>query len=143
MPRDRVRPSVQALSGQLRSQLDHPLTNLLGRGDRRRLRTPGARLKRLQTPFPVASQQAVQMLTGEPVLDSRLGDRQLMGDDLENSNADTGHALRLSAAPRTRRAGDRRYGIALRAPPPRRPSQPLSTPKPGVTYVPRHEGPIT
>jgi hypothetical protein len=41
------------------------------------------------------------MPTGEPVLGSGLGDGQLLGDDLENSNAGTGHALRLSARPRT------------------------------------------
>ena len=49
-----------------------------------------------------------------------------------------------SAHPRTAARGDRRYGVALRAPPPRRPPQPqASTPPPGETYVPTHEGRIT
>ena len=59
------------------------------------------------------------MPTGEPVLGSGLGDRQLLGDDFEDGNTSTGHAPRLSAAPRTSTipaiaAAASPYGLGLR-----------------------------
>jgi hypothetical protein len=62
---------------------------------------------------------------------------------LKNSNTRSGHARDPHRTPGQAAPGDRRYGLALRARPPRRPPEPCSTPQRGVTYVPRHEGPIT
>jgi hypothetical protein len=41
------------------------------------------------------------MPAGEPVLGSGLGDRQLLGDNFENSNASTGHPRTLAPSPDT------------------------------------------
>ena len=144
MPADRVRSGIQSVSGQLRSQLDHPHANLLRRRDRCRPRAARARLERSKASCSVAGQEAVQMPAGEPVLGSSRGDRQLLGHDLENSNTRSGHARDCPPTPGQATPGDRRCGVALRAPPPRRPPQPQApTPPPGETYVPTHEGPIT
>ena len=110
MPADRVRPSVQAVSGQLRSQLDHARANLPRRRDRRRPRAPGARLERFQASFSVAGQEAVKMPTGNPVLGCSRGNRQLLGHDLKNSDASSGHARDCSPTPGRCTPGDRRCG---------------------------------
>ena len=83
------------------------------------------------------------MPAGEPVLGSSRGDRQLLGNDLKNSNASKRHARDSQPTPGQGAPGDRRSGVALRAPPPRRPPQPQHHPNPGVTHVPSHERPIT
>jgi hypothetical protein len=76
---------------------------------------------------------------GEPVFGSSLRNRQLLGDDLENTTPARDTPRDSQPPPGHTRAGDRRSGLALRAPPPQRPpGQPL-----GVTYVPRHERHIT
>jgi hypothetical protein len=82
------------------------------------------------------------MPAGEPVLGSGSGHRPLPGRDLENSDASTRHPRTVSPPPDDAR-GDRRCGLALRAPPPRRPPRHQLQPDPGVTYVPTHEGRIT
>ena len=84
------------------------------------------------------------MPAGDPELGRSRGDRQLLGNDLKNSNTRSGHARDCPPTPGQAAPGDRRYGLALRAPPPRRPPQPQApTHPPGVTYVPTHEGHIT
>ena len=68
------------------------------------------------------------MPAGEPVLGSGLGDRQLLGDNFENSNTSTGHARDSRPPPGHTHTGDRRSAVALRAPPPRRPPEPQLQP---------------
>ena len=80
------------------------------------------------------------MPAGEPVLGSGLGDRQLLGDDLEDSNASTRHPRTVRPPPDDPApaiaAAASPYGLGLRDD--RR--NPLTL---GVTYVPTHQGPIT
>ena len=129
VPTDRFGASVKSVGGELRSQLDHPLTNRLRRGDRRGLRTAGPRLQGVQAAFSETGQEAVEMPAGDPELGRSRGDRQLLGNDLENSNTRSGHARDCPPTPGQAAPGDRRYGLALRAQPPRRPPQPqASTP---------------
>src|SRR3954449_1403002 len=76
----------------------------------------------------------------EPVLGSSVGDRRLVGNNLQDSDVSTGHARHANPPTGWRRS---RSGIALRAPPPRRPAPATSESGQGVTYVPTHERPIT
>ncbi len=136
MPADRVRSGIQSVSGQLRSQLDHPRANLLRRRDRCRPRASRARLERFQTSFPIAGQEAVQMPAGDPVLGRSRGHRQLLGHDLKNGDASSGHARDCSPTPGRHAPGDRRSG-------PRSARASATTAGLGVTYAPRHQGHIT
>ena len=45
----------------------------------------------LQPALAVTGQQAVQLTTGEAVLDGRFRDRELLGDDLQHDDAMLGH----------------------------------------------------
>src|SRR5207237_2058558 len=76
------------------------------------------------------------MPAGEPVLGSSRGDRQLLGNNLKNSNASKRHAHDCQPTPGQARTGDRRSGT--------RPARASAT-NAGLaaTYVPTHEGPIT
>ena len=72
----------------------------------------------------------MQMPAGEPVLGSSSGNRQLLGDDLKNSDASYGTCPRLSAHPRTGRApAIAATALALGLAPPRRPPEPQLTPR--------------
>ena len=79
-------------------------TDRLRRRDRRCLRAARARLERVQATLSVAGEEAVQMPAGDPVLGSSRGDRQLLGNDLEDSNTSSGHARDCQPHPRTSRA---------------------------------------
>ena len=50
------------------------------------------------------------MPAGEPVLGSSSGDRQLLGNDLKDSNASMRHARDCQPTPGQARTGDRRSG---------------------------------
>ena len=93
-------------------------------------------LERIQASFAIPQEETVQMPTGDPVLGSSRGHRQLLGDDLKNSDTSLGHAGDCSPAPGRR---------ARRSPLRRRPtgSACATTAGLGVTYVPTHERPIT
>ena len=82
------------------------------------------------------------MPTGVPVLGSGLSNGGLFGNDLENSDASTGHARDCQTTP-----GQARPAIAAAAPPSglrlRNDRRSLASTEPGVTYVPTHERPIT
>ena len=67
------------------------------------------------------------MPAGEPVLSSSSGNGQLVGNDLRTATRARDIPAQ-SAHPQTAARGDRRYGVALRAPPPRRPPQPQPKP---------------
>jgi len=109
---------------------------VLRRRDRRRPRASRARLERLKTSFPVAGQEAVQMPAGDPVLGCSRGNRQLLGHDLKNGDASSGHARDCSPTPGRRAPGDRHSG-------PRSARASATTAGLRVTYVPRHQGHIT
>src|SRR5271155_3032069 len=79
MPGDRDWPRVQPVRGQPSTQLDHPPADVLGRPDRRRLRAPGPRLKRLQASFPITGQKAMKKPAGKPVLASGSRDGKQAG----------------------------------------------------------------
>src|ERR1700693_5936476 len=64
------------------------------------------------------------MPAGDPVLGSSRRHRQLLGNDLKYSDMSSGHARDCSPTPGQHAPGDRRSGLALRAPPPRRPPEP-------------------
>ena len=72
----------------------------------------------------------------EPVLGSSSGDRQLPGNDLNDSNASRRHARDCQPTPGQARTGDRRSGTR---------SARASAPNAGlaVTHVPTHQRPIT
>src|SRR4051794_8678329 len=86
-------------------------------------------------------EEAVQVPAGDPILGGSRADRQLLGRDLKNGDASSGHASDCSPTP-GRRARRALLRVAIRALPPRRPPN-LTRPWPGVTYVARHQGPIT
>ena len=110
MPRDRHRPRIEPVRGQLRAQRDHPLADQ-HRGRRSvRFRAARAGLERVQTSVPIGDEKTMEMPAGEPVLGSGSGHGQLLGDDLENSNASTRHPRTVSPPPdgRARRSPLRR-----------------------------------
>jgi hypothetical protein len=74
--------------------------------------------------------------TGDPVLGCSIGDRQLLGHHLEDSNASSGHARDCSPTPERRAPSDRRSGT-------RSARTSATTAGLGVIYVPTHERPIT
>ena len=55
------------------------------------------------------------MPAGDPVLGCSRGNRQLLGHDLKNSDASSGHARDCQPTPGRSAPGDRRSGLALRA----------------------------
>ena len=122
VPADRHRPRVQPVARSAAIAARSP-----ARGRPRGSRcgvvfgTAGARLERVQPSFPVAGEKAMQMPAGEPVLGSSRGDRQLLGNDLKNSNTSTRHARDCQPTPGQARAGDRRSGTRPPLAPPRRP----------------------
>jgi hypothetical protein len=136
-------PASSPSAIELRSQLNHPLTNRLRRGDRRALRTPGARLQGVQATVPIAGQEAVEMPAGDPVLGGSCGNGQLLGNDLKDSNASSGHARDCSPTPGQAAPGDRRCGTRSARASATTAGTPSSASRQGVTDVPTHEGPIT
>src|ERR1700693_4598454 len=64
------------------------------------------------------------MPAGDPVLGSSRRHRQLLGNDLKYSDMSSGHARDCSPTPGQHAPGDRRSGLALRAPPSRGPPEP-------------------
>ena len=82
------------------------------------------------------------MPAGVPVLGSGLSNGGLFGNDLENSDASTGHARDCQTTP-----GQARPPIAAPASPSgrrlRNDRRCLARTEPGVTDVPRHQRPIT
>ena len=76
------------------------------------------------------------MPAGEPVLGSSSGDRQLLGNDLKDSNASMRHARDCQPTPGQARTGDRRSDT-------RSARASAANAGLGVTYVPTHERPIT
>jgi hypothetical protein len=78
--------------------------------------------QRVQTPFSIADQKAMQVPAGVPVLgSSSSSNRQLAGDGLENSNASTGHAPDSSPPPDAARPAIAAPALAPLAPPRRPP----------------------
>src|ERR1700677_5029483 len=82
------------------------------------------------------------MPTGDPVLGSSRGDRQLLRNDLKDSNASSGHARDCrptagQAAPGDRRCGTRSARASATT------AGTSARTEPGETYVPTHEGRIT
>jgi hypothetical protein len=76
------------------------------------------------------------MPAGKPVLGSSSGDRQLLGNDLKDSNASLRHARDCQPTPGQERTGDRRSGT-------RSARASATNAGLGETYVPTHEGRIT
>ena len=76
------------------------------------------------------------MPAGEPVLGSSSGNRQLLGNNLKDSNASMRHARDCQATPGQARTGDRRSGT-------RSARASATNAGLGETHVPTHEGPIT
>ena len=80
------------------------LTKRLRRSDRRGLRTARPRVQGVQAALSVTDEEAMEMPAGDPELGRRRGDRQLLGNDLKNSNTRSGHARDCPPTPRQCRA---------------------------------------
>jgi hypothetical protein len=134
VPADRLRASIELARGQRSTQLKYSLTDLWRGRSGGPVRPSRTRLDSVQATGPIASQKAMKVPVGEPILGSS-SDGQLVGNDLENSNTGSRHARkghpRLGGTPAAAHSGS-----ALRASPPR-----LAAAL--VTYVPTHERPIT
>ena len=119
MPGDRHRARVRPGSGQLATQLDDPVAHDLGRLMRAGPRPARARRQSVQAALPVADQQTVQVPAGKPVLGRSLSNRQLLGNDLQDSDVSTRHAPARWPAPRTMPAAiaipAQPYGLSLHA----------------------------
>ena len=82
------------------------------------------------------------MPAGEPVLGSGSSNGQLVGDDLENSNAGSGHPRQGGPAPDAARRSPLRPALRARASTATA-GKDLNPSLADVTHVPRHERPIT
>ena len=76
------------------------------------------------------------MPAGEPALGSSSSNRRLLGNDLKDSDASSGHARDCQPTPGQARTGDRRSG-------PRFARASATNAGLGATHVPTHERPIT
>ena len=83
------------------------------------------------------------MAARDPVLGSSRGDRQLLRNDLKDSNASSGHARDRSPTPGQAAPGDRRCSTRSARASATTAATPPSAPRQGVTHVPTHERPIT
>src|SRR4051794_15352067 len=81
----------------------------------------------------------MEMPAGDPVRGGSRGDRQLVGNDLKDSDTSTGHARASNPPGRRARRSPLRHSLRSRLRDDRRNLNPT---RPGVTYVPRHEGRI-
>jgi len=90
------RAGVQAVGGQLEAQLDDPVPERLGGGVWVRPWSTGPGVDGIEPAFAVASQEAMQVLSGVSVLGCGGGDRELFGDDLQDSDPGFRHAPGLS-----------------------------------------------
>jgi hypothetical protein len=99
VPGDRHRPGIEALRAELGAQVEDPVTHGRGRPTRVGLRSTGARLDRFEAALTVAAEQALEMLSTEPVLGCGGGDGQLLRDDLEDGHPVLRHATDCRLCP--------------------------------------------
>lgn len=86
MPADGHGAGIQALPGQFLPQLNDPVADLGRCCGWIRPGSPRLRIDGLEPALSIPGQQPVQMSAGDPVLDRRLRDGELAGDDLQNND---------------------------------------------------------
>ena len=99
VPGDRHRAGIEAAGGELGAQRDDPLAHLVRRPAGAGERPARARLEGVEPALTVAAEQALEMLTAEPVRGRGGGDGQLPGDDLEDGDPMLRHAPDCHACP--------------------------------------------
>src|SRR5580704_3096488 len=99
VPADRLRAGIQPVRGQRSTQLEHSLTDLWRGRSGGPFRPSRTRLDSVQATGPTASQKAMKVPAGEPILGSGSSDGHLVGYDLENSNTGSRHARQCGVAP--------------------------------------------